>query len=89
MQVGDPVIRSESPPSSGQLQLWGSQIRDARQSAGMPVEAVANSLNFRVSFVEAVENGRGNVHMEWSYERQHHRAVSEILGVILTEEITD
>jgi len=89
MQVGEPVISNESPPSSGQLQLWGSQIRDARQSAGMPVEAIANSLNLRVSFVEAIENGRGNVHMEWSYERQHLRAIANRLGVILTEEVTD
>ncbi len=83
------MISSESPPSSGQLQLWGSQIRDARESAGMPVEAIANSLNLRVSFVEAIENGRGNVHMEWSYERQHLRAIANRLGVILTEEVTD
>ena len=89
MQVGDPVISSESPPSSGQLQLWGSQISDARQSAGIPVEAIANSLNLRASFVEAVENGRGNVHMEWPYERQHLRAIANRLGVALTEEITD
>jgi hypothetical protein len=89
MQVGDPVISSESPPRSGQLQLWGSQIRHAQQSAVLPVDANASSLNLRVPFVKAVENGRGSVHMEWSYERQHLRAIADRLGVILTEEIRD
>jgi cytoskeletal protein RodZ len=89
MQVGGPVTSDDMAPGSGQLQLWGSQIRDARQSAGIPIDAVASALNLRASFVEAVENGRGNVHMEWSYERQHLRAIADRLGVILTEEVTD
>ena len=86
MQVGDPVIISESPPSSGQLQLWGCQIKDARELAGISIEIIANSLNLRASFITALENGRGNVHMEWPYERQHLRAIANRLGVILTEE---
>lgn len=79
----------ETPPSSGQLQLWGSQIREARESAGLPIENIANSFNLRISFVEALENGRGNVHMEWPYERQHLRAIAKRLGVTLSEEAVD
>jgi cytoskeletal protein RodZ len=87
MQFGGPVISYEAPPSSGQLQLWGSQIKDAREVAGIPIEAIASSLNLRVSFVNALENGRGNLHMEWSYERQHLRAIANKLGVTLMEEV--
>lgn len=80
---------NDSPPSSGQLQSWGRQIREARESAGISIEAIANSLNLRSSFVETIENGRGNVHMEWSYERQHLQAIAKRLGVTLSEEATD
>lgn len=89
MQVGDPVISSESPPSSGQLQFWGGQIKDARELAGIPIENIANSLNLRVSFVTALENGQGNAHMEWPYERQHLQAIAHRLGVTLNREVLD
>jgi len=81
------VTGDDWAPSSGQLQSWGSQIKDARESAGISIEAIADSLNLRVSFVAAMENGRGNVHMEWPYVRQHLRAVAKRLGVTLDEEI--
>jgi cytoskeletal protein RodZ len=87
MHVGGPVTSDDLAPSSGQLQLWGSQIKDAREAAGIPIGTIADSLNLRVSFVAALENGRGNVHMEWPYERQHLRAIAKRLGVTLHEEI--
>lgn len=87
MHVGGPVTSDDLAPNSGQLQSWGSQIKVARESAGIPIEAIADSLNLRVSFVAAMENGLGNAHMEWPYERQHLQAVAKRLGVTLHEEI--
>ncbi len=74
-------------PSIGQLQLWVSQIKDARESAGIPIETIADSLNLNVSFVAALENGRSNVHMEWPFERQRLQTVAKRLGVTLHEEV--
>ena len=75
-------------PSSEQRQLWGSQIMVARESAGISIEAIANSFNLRGSFVDALESGRGSEHMEWSYERQHLQAIAKMLGVTFNDEIT-
>ena len=80
------VTDIDTAPSSEQLQLWGRQIKDAREAAGMSIESIADALNLRASFVAALENGRGNVHIEWSYERQHLQAVAKKLGVILNAE---
>lgn len=76
-------------PSSEQLQLWGNQIKNAREAAGISIESIASSLNLRATFVAALENGRGNVHMEWPYERQHLQAIARKLGVILKSEIAE
>lgn len=76
-------------PSSEQLQLWGNQIKNAREAAGISIESIASSLNLRATFVAALENGRGNVHMEWPYERQHLQAIARKLGVFLKSEIAE
>jgi|LakMenE18May11ns_1017448.scaffolds.fasta_scaffold9947835_4 cytoskeletal protein RodZ len=88
MQVGDTVTRNELAPSIDQRQLWGSQIKAARESAGIPIEAISSSFNLRESFVGALESGEGNIHMEWPYERQHLQAIAKMLGVTLNDEIT-
>lgn len=74
-------------PSIGQRQTWGLQLKDARELAGITIKEIAESLNLRVSFVDAIENGSGNVHMEWSYERQHLRAIAKKIGVSLNEDM--
>ena len=83
------VSSNDLAPSSEQLQMWGNQIKNAREAAGISIESIAASLNLRVTFVAALENGRGNVHMEWSYERQHLQAIARKLGVVLNNEIRE
>ena len=87
-EVRFPVASSELPPSNRELQWRGREVRTARPSAGMPAETMADSLDLRVSFVEAMEDGRNNVHMERSSERQYLKAKADRRGVIWTEEIT-
>ena len=86
-EVRFPVASSELPPSSRELQWRGREARTARPSTGMPVETIAGSLNLGVSFVEAVEDGRNNVHMERPSERQYLKAKADRCGLIWTEEI--
>lgn len=81
------MTRKELAPSIEQRQLWGSQIKAARESAGIPIEAISSSFNLRESFVGALESGEGNIHMEWPYERQHLQAIAKMLSVTLNDEI--
>lgn len=85
---GGPVTVNESSPSREQFQFWGAQIREARELAGKTVDDIANSLNLRVSFVEALENGSADAIMGVSYVRQHLRALANKVGVTLEEERT-
>lgn len=63
----------------------GSLLAAARLAEGMSIEEVAGRFNLRSSFIAAVEEGRGNDHMDWSYERNHIRAIAAMLAVELPE----
>jgi cytoskeletal protein RodZ len=63
----------------------GSLLAAARIDAGLSIEDVATRFNLRPSFVTAVEEGRGDDHMDWSYERNHIRAIATMLAVDLPE----
>jgi len=70
-------------PSAEERQEWGQALRQARLDAGLEVDDVARRLNLRASFVQAVEEGRGGDHMDWSYERNHLRSMAAMVGITL------
>lgn len=70
------------PPPHTRVEV-GHQIRAARERAGITIEDLASKLNLRIAFIEAVEEGRGGQHMDWSYERIHLRSVARILQLNL------
>ena len=75
---------SESPVARGlSRQQVGDLIRSARLGRGLEVEEVAERLKLRWSFVAAVEDGRGNEHMDESYEWSHIRSIAGMLNVEL------
>lgn len=59
----------------------GEQLAAAREAKGLTVEEIAGRLNLRPSFIAAVEQGRGDEHMGWSYERNHIRAIAALLSI--------
>lgn len=59
----------------------GSLLRAARERRGWEIEDVAERLKLRSSFVAAVEDGRGEEHMDEAYELSHIRAMAGMLGV--------
>lgn len=61
----------------------GTRIKDERQRRGWEIEDIAERLKLRASFVEALEEGRGNEHMDETYERSHIKAVAGLLGLDL------
>lgn len=72
-------------PTREQRIAWGHLLRAAREALGASPDDVAGRLNLRTSFVVAVEEGRGDEHMDWSYERNHIRAIAALLDVDLGE----
>ncbi len=63
----------------------GKRLAAARIAVGLSVDDIAGRLNLRASFIVAVEEGRGDTHMDWAYERNHIRAIAGILAVELPE----
>ena len=61
----------------------GIAIRDERVRRGLEIEDIAEWLKLRRSFVEALEDGRGNEHMDESYEWSHIRAIAGLLEIEL------
>lgn len=70
------------PPPQTRIEV-GEQIRAAREQSGISIEGLADKLNLRVGFIQAVEEGRGGQHMDWSYERIHLRSMARILELDL------
>ena len=75
---------SESPVAGAlSRRQVGDLLRSARLGRGLEVEDVAERLKLRSSFVTAVEDGRGNEHMDESYEWSHIRSIAGMLNVEL------
>lgn len=72
-------------PSDELRATVGAVLAQARVAAGLSVEDLAARLNLRSSFIAAVEEGRGDTHMEWSYERNHIRSIAALLSIDLPE----
>lgn len=64
---------------------WGIQVREARTSQGLTPRQVADQLNLRESFVDALEGGRGDEHMDRAYARIHLRSIATLLGIELRD----
>lgn len=75
-----PVDGDEAPDRDARIGL-GQQLAAARERQGLTVEEIAGRLNLRPSFITAVEEGRGDEHMDWSYERNHIRAIAALLSI--------
>lgn len=75
-----PSDGDEVPDRETRITL-GRQLSAARDNEGLSVEDIANRLNLRSSFVSAVEDGRGDEHMDWVYERNHIRAIAALLSI--------
>lgn len=61
----------------------GALLRGERQQLGLVVEDIADRLKLRSSFVVAVEEGRGNEHMDEAYEWSHIKAIAGMLSIDL------
>ena len=76
---------SEAADRTAAASTWrqdiGVVIRDARRRRGLEIEDVAERLRLRRSFVEALEEGRGNEHMDESYEWSHIKAIAGLLDL--------
>jgi hypothetical protein len=59
----------------------GKNFRRARERRGIDPGTLTGQLNLRTSFVLAVEEGIGDTHMPWAYERIHHKSIALALGV--------
>jgi cytoskeletal protein RodZ len=59
----------------------GKNFRRARERRGIDPGTLAGQLNLRTSFILAVEEGIGDTHMPWAYERIHHKSIALALGV--------
>jgi len=70
-----------SSPSVEVRQRVGAALAAARLEAGLSVEDVSGRLNLRASFIVAVEEGRGDDHMDWVYERNHIRSIAVLLSI--------
>lgn len=83
--VGD----EQNGPSVEVRRSVGVSLAAARLEAGLSVEDVAGRLNLRPSFIVAVEEGRGDDHMDWAYERNHIRSMATILSLDLPEDFPE
>lgn len=81
-----PAESDSSPDESARL-LLGQQLAGAREAQGLTVEEIAGRLNLRPSFVAAIEAGQGGGHMDWSYERNHIRAIATLLSIDVQPDI--
>jgi cytoskeleton protein RodZ len=77
----DPEAADRTAAASTWRQDIGVVIRDARRRRGLEIEDVAERLRLRRSFVEALEEGRGNEHMDESYEWSHIKAIAGLLDL--------
>lgn len=75
-----PVEGDGGPDRDARVAL-GEQVAAAREIQGLSVEEIASRLNLRPSFVSAIEQGRGDEHMDWSYERNHIRTIAALLSI--------
>jgi cytoskeleton protein RodZ len=75
-----PVDGDEAPDTAARTAL-GQQLAAARETQGLTVEEIASRLNLRSSFLAAIEEGRGDEHMDWSYERNHIRTIAALLSI--------
>lgn len=78
------VVDSNTPSNELRVTV-GAALAQARVAAGLSVEDLAGRLNLRPSFIAAVEEGRGDTHMDWSYERNHIRTIAVLLSIDLPE----
>jgi len=76
-------------PSIAVRQRLGAALAAARLEAGLSVEDVSGRLNLRSSFIIAVEEGRGEDHMDWAYERNHIRAIAAVVALDLADDLQD
>ncbi len=76
---------AEDSPSLGERRRLGAFLRAGRDHQGLSLGDVAGQLKLRESFVQAIEEGRGDEHMAWSYERIHHRSIAAMLGIEMGE----
>lgn len=79
-ELKPPVDDDEMPDRDARVAL-GRQLASARGIQGLSVEEIASRLNLRSSFVAAIEEGRGDEHMDWSYERNHIRTIAALLSI--------
>jgi cytoskeletal protein RodZ len=59
----------------------GAILRAERERKGLEITDLAHQLNLRSSFISAMEDGHGDDHMPWVYERIHQRTVAHLLGI--------
>jgi cytoskeleton protein RodZ len=62
-------------------QQVGEALKRARQERGFTQRDIAERLKLRETFIAAVEEGDGRSHMDEGYERQHIRAIAQLLDV--------
>lgn len=70
-----------SSPSREERSRIGAILRAERERKGLDVADLAYQLNLRSSFISAMEDGHGDDHMPWVYERIHQRSVAQLLGI--------
>jgi cytoskeletal protein RodZ len=71
---------SEAPDRDERVRR-GTNLRRERELRGIDPETLAGQLNLRTSFILAVEEGTGDTHLPWAYERIHHKTIALALGM--------
>jgi cytoskeletal protein RodZ len=79
------IDAEDDAPSPEERIRRGAVLRVERERQELRAADVATRLNLRTSFVQAIEEGRGEEHMAWSYERIHHRSIAAMLGIEMVE----
>ncbi len=74
---------SHEPPNPETRTQAGLVIASARANAGLTTGQLADKLKLRETFITAIEDGRGEQHMVWAYERIHLQTISRTLNVSL------
>lgn len=69
--------------SANWRQEIGELLRAERRMQELEIEDIAERLKLRASFVAAVEDGRGQDHMDETYEWSHIKAIAGMLGIEL------
>lgn len=69
--------------SADQRREFGVVMREAMTSHGWDVQDLARRLNLRVSFIDALAQGRGDEHMDSIYEWSHIRTIAHLLEIEL------